>query len=121
MNQPCCVIRPSREQTRLFFRFGSRELLRAALPPPGVAHPRAASTLLEGLSLWLGQPLSVVLCADEKANSSALGLCDGFGFGNDCVHYSVEVIEPGRRQGMGPFRDLRQMSFLGLGPAGGVR
>jgi hypothetical protein len=115
MNRPCCVIRPSREQTRLLLRWGSRELLRAALPPPGVAHPRAASTLLEGLSLWTGHPLCVVLCADARGNSSALGLCDGFGFGNDCVHYSVEVVEPGRKQGMGTFRDLRQMNLRGLG------
>jgi hypothetical protein len=115
MNRPCCVIRASREQTRLFLRWGSQELLRAALPPPGVTHPRAASVLLEGLSLWTGQSLRVVLCADAKVDSSALGLCDGFGFGNENLHYSVEVIEPGRRLSMGTFRDLRQMSLRGLG------
>jgi hypothetical protein len=89
-------------------------MLRAALPPPGVAHPRAASLLLEGLSLWMDRPLSVVLCADAGGDSSALGLCDGFGFGNENLHYSVEVIERGRRPSMGTFRDLRQLSLGGL-------
>jgi len=89
-------------------------MLRAALPPPGVAHPRAASLLLEGLSLWMDRPLSVVLCADAGGDSSPLGLCDGFGFGNENLHYSVEVIERGRRPSMGTFRDLRQLSLGGL-------
>jgi len=115
MYRPCCVIRPSREKTRLLLSWGSRELLRAALPPPGVAHPRAAHLLLEALSVWIGRPLSVVLCADAKGNSSALGLCDGFGAGNDTPYYSVEVVEPGRRCSMGSFRDLRQLSLRGLG------
>ena len=99
----------------MLLQWGNRELLRAVLPPPGVAHNRAAATLLEGFSLWIGKPLSVVLCADAQGNSPALGLCDGFGFGNDSVYYSVEVVEPGRRRGMGSFRDLRQMSMRGFG------
>lgn len=89
-------------------------MLRAALPPPGVAHPRAASTLLEGLSLWANRPLSVVLSADAGGDSSPLGLCDGFGFGQENLHYSVEVIEPGRKASMGTFQDLRQLSLRGL-------
>ncbi len=91
--------------------WGSTELLRAALPPPGVAHSRAASTLLEGLSLWVQQPLYVALFAGEQANSSALGLCDGFGFGVETVHYAVEVIEQRRRQGLGRFSDLHQLQL----------
>lgn len=108
------VIRPSRDRTRLLLSRGSIDLLRAVLPPPGAAHPRAAQTLLEGLSLWLKEPLDVVLAADAQANSSALGLCDGFGFGQRSVHYAVEVVEPGRRRGLGSFRDLRQLSFRGI-------
>ena len=114
MIRPHCVIRTSREKTRILLQRGSMELLRAALPPPGVAHPRAAATLLEGLSLFVGKPIEVALCADAAGYSSALGLCDGFGFGNDCAHYHVEVIETGRRAGMGSFRDLRQMTIRGL-------
>lgn len=68
--------------------------------------------LLDGLSLWLQQPLSVVLCADAQETSSALGLCDGFGVGLETQHYDVEVVDPRRRRrGLGHFGDLRQMSL----------
>jgi hypothetical protein len=109
------VIRPSRDRTRILLSRGDYELLRAVLPPPTTAHPKAAETLLEGLSLWLQQPLDVALAADAGGYSSALGLCDGFGFGRRTVHYAVEVVEPGRRRGLGSFRDLRQMAFRGIG------
>jgi hypothetical protein len=90
--------------------FGDEEVLRAQLPPPPSVHPRAAQTLCEALSLWLGKPLSVVLCADAEGTSSALGLCDGFGFGARTVHYEVEVVDPRRRpQPLGSFRDLHRL------------
>jgi hypothetical protein len=67
---------------------------------------------LEGLSLWLQRPLSVVLCADAEERSSALGLCDVFGIGHETQHYEVEVHDPRcRRIGLGSFRDLRQLSL----------
>ena len=69
--------------------------------------------MLEGLSLWLQRPLSVVLCADAEETSSALGLCDGFGIGRETLHYEVEVVDPRRRRGLGSFRDLRQLSLRG--------
>ncbi len=95
--------------------FGQDELLRAVLPSPLEAHPRAAATLCEALSLWVQQPLSVVLYADVKDASSGLGLCDTFGFGQRTVHYEVEVVDPTRRRrGLGSFRDLRQLSLPGV-------
>lgn len=115
MTRARVVIRPSRDWTRVLLSRGSSDLLRAALPPAGSAHPRAAQTLLEGLSLWLQQPLDVVLAADAEGSSSALALCDGFGFGRETVHYAVEVVETGRRHGLGSFRDLRQLAFRGIG------
>jgi hypothetical protein len=111
MVQPRVVIQASREKTRLLVNWGNSELLRAALPPAAAAHSRAASTLLEGLALWVQQPLSVVLAADELESSCELGLCDGFGFGNETLYYSVEVLESGRRQGLGRFSDLRQLEL----------
>ena len=77
-------------------------------------HHTAAPTLLEGLSLWLQLPLSVVLCAGEEASSSALNLYDDFGFGAATAHYQVEVVDPSRRRrGLGSFRDLRQLDLRG--------
>jgi len=107
------LCKPSSEVTRLYLTCGERELLRAVLPPPGAQHPTAAPILLEGLSLWLQRPLSVVLYADAEETSSALGLCDGFGFGRETPHYEVEVVDRRRRHGLGSFRDLRQLSLRG--------
>lgn len=115
MIRPRLFCKPTSSRTRLLLTHGSTELLRAAMPGPALAHPRAAPTLLEGLSLWLGQPLSVVLCADAEGASCALDLCDDFGFGKQTLHYEVEVVEPARRRrGLGPFSDLRQLALRGV-------
>jgi hypothetical protein len=112
MMQPHLVIKPSSTTTRLLLT-ANEDLLRATLPPP--RHPRAAHMTLAGLSLWLGQPLSVVLCASEVASSSALNLCDDFGFGAATAHYQVEIVEPGRRRrGLGSFRELRLLDLRGV-------
>lgn len=112
MSRPRLICKPSSEATRLLLAWGETELLRATLPPPGAQHASAAPTLLEGLSLWLQRPLSVVLCADAEETSSALGLCDGFGIGRETLHYDVEVVDPRRpRRGLGSFRDLRQLGL----------
>ena len=120
MIRPRLWVKSTRESTRLLLTQGSSEFMRAVLPPPPQQQrdpppPRAAPTLCEGLSLWLQRPLCVVVAADDEGHSSALGLCDGFGFGATTLHYEVEVIEPGRRRrGLGSFRDLRQLEFRGL-------
>jgi hypothetical protein len=79
-------------------------------------HRRAASTLLEGLSLWHQRKLSVVLYADALDDGCAMGLCDALGFGEETVHYQVSVAVNDRRRrrllgGLGNFRDLRQLSL----------
>ncbi len=115
MLRPRLMCKSTRETTRLYLTRDGDELLRAVLPPPGAHHPRAAPTLLEGLSLWLQRPLSVVLCADAEGFSSALGLCDGLGIGNQTLHYEVEVFDPLRpRRGLGSFHDLRQLALRGV-------
>jgi hypothetical protein len=113
MLRPRLLCKPSSEVTRLYLAWGERELLRAVLPPPGAQLPNAAPILLEGLSLWLQRPLSVVLFADAEGTSSALGICDGFGIGRETLHYEVEVVDPRRRRGLGSFRDLRQLGLRG--------
>ncbi|MDQ3401283.1 MAG: hypothetical protein M3470_09795 [Chloroflexota bacterium] len=120
---PIVMIAPSTAQTRLLVRYGGREVLRAVMPPPMFAHPRAASALLEGLSLWYQKRLSVVLCASDEAGScSALGLCDeAFDLPAGNVYYEVGVadIRPRRRRrlgGPGDFRDLLRVSLLEVLP-----
>ena len=90
------------------------DLLKARLPL-GAQHPRALLTLLEGLALWRGQPLRVVVSATSAGDGrpcwSGLGL-----FGDELwpgesqlVRYEVgaRVIRRGRLVGLGDFRSLR--------------
>lgn len=113
---------PEPTRTRLLVTQGSKDIGKVILPPAPSAHPRAAATLLEGLSLFLGERLSVVLCVDERSPSScALGLLDGLGYGERSVFYEVgvaaRVSRADRRAARGlrlagsDFRDLRQLAW----------
>jgi len=87
------------------------ELLKAALPPlPN--HPRALLTLLEGLALWAGHPLIVVISAGPGLPRH----CDETLFGGpllpaDSALVRFEVVDRVRRRrtlrGVGDFRQLR--------------
>ena len=120
---PILMIAPSTAQTRLLMMHGGREVLRARLPSPLFAHPRAATSLLEALSLWYQRRLSVVLCASEEVGSSrALGLPEeAFDLPAANIYYEVGVtsLRPQRRQrlgGPGDFRDLLRISLLEVLP-----
>jgi hypothetical protein len=79
-------------------------------------HRRAATTLLEGLSLWHQQTLSVVWVADDPLAGSEMGLFDALGFGARTLHYEVGIAvrgghRPKRLGGVGNFRDLYQLAL----------
>jgi hypothetical protein len=120
MERITVTMQPLADQTRLLVMAGKDEMLRAILGPTTASHPRAAATLLEGLALWHQQALSVVVCADVEACSSATRMLDALGFGIRAVHYEVEValLARGRRgrriQGFGNFADLRQLAIEGV-------
>ena len=125
MDHVMVTVAPELGRTRLLVVENRREVLKAVLGPPSQVHPRAAATLLEGLSLWYQTPLSVVLCADEQGTSSGLHLCDGLGFGLKSLFFDVGVVVAERRRrrasyrslgGFGDFRDLRQLWFQGGEP-----
>ena len=112
------TIAPERDRVRILARAGAQDLLKAVLGPAQSTHPRAAATLLEGLSLWHQQALSVVLLAADSSDGSALCLCDGLGFGQRSVHYEVGIATRESRRrgrgilpGLGDFRDLRQLTL----------
>ncbi len=116
MSQTVVTIAPEHDKTRVLMASDHQDLLKAVLPAAHLAHPRAAMTLLEGLSLWRQERLSVVLVVDETdRTSSALSLCDALGFGERTLHYEVAVAYRERRRvrrridGVGNFRDLRQL------------
>lgn len=109
-------------RTRVLITQGARDIGKAVLPSMS-AHPRATATLLEGLSLFMGERLCVVLCVDEKSSSSAsLGLLDALGCGERSVFYDVGIAaRVSRRErakaasavrlGGADFRDLRQLGW----------
>ena len=122
MNRWTVTLDPRRDATRVLMMEGRDERMRAVLGPSTSAHPREASTLLEGLALWHQRPLSVVLCADAEESTSALRLEDALGFGVRNLHFDVEVAlssrgdrrRPRRLPGLGSFGDLRQLCLLGV-------
>lgn len=118
MSNPITVtIAPEPTRVRILATQSERDILKAVLAPASSIHPRAAATLLEGLSLWYHQTLSVVLCADDSADSYGMGLCDALGFGSRQLHFELGIAAAPRRRprraiaGLGDFRDLRQLSF----------
>lgn len=108
------VLSPEATQVRLLARADGQDLMKALLGPAANAHPRAASTLLEGLALWQQRPLGVVVCVDGRSDGHALGLYDALGLGRRTLHYEVGVAyhQTRRRRlaGVGDFRDLRRLA-----------
>ena len=98
MGRPHLFLQTTSSVTRLRLRLEGETLLSARLPPPHPSWWRVAPMLAETIALWLGQPLCIVLNADVSESSSALGLCDAFGFGNKTLHYEVEVVTARRRR-----------------------
>lgn len=109
-------------RTRVLITQGARDVGKAVLPPTS-AHPRATATLLEGLSLFMGERLCVVLCVDERScSSSSLGLLDALGCGEQSIFYEVGIATRlSRRERQraaravqlsgADFRDLRQLGW----------
>lgn len=110
-------------RTRVLITQGAMDIGKAVLPPSTSAHPRATTTFLEGLSLFLNERLSVVLCVDEASTSQdAHGLLDALGYGERSVFYEVAVAaritRADRRHRSrvlclpgADFRDLRQLTW----------
>jgi hypothetical protein len=123
MSQYTVMLSSSASRTRLLLLDGQDELMRAVLPPGHLLRQRrAASVLLEGLSLWLDARLSVVLSADEAEASYYLDLVDDLGQPARGVYFEVRMVErrarrrPRRLGGVSDFADLRQLSLLATGP-----
>jgi hypothetical protein len=88
------------------------DLLKARLDTQP-CHPRALLTLLEGLSLWCGEPLSVALPVAEHSRASLPSTL----FGDELwpgesvlVRFAFvdRVRRPARLEGLGDFRAVRR-------------
>jgi hypothetical protein len=116
MDSYTLTVIPSEKRTRILLTHGPDELMRAILPPASrMRYDRAAPTLLEGLAMWLDQPLHVLLSADAQNVWSSMGLTDEVGLGVHGLFYRVLLIEPSLRRratrirGIGDFSDARQL------------
>jgi len=106
------AVEPTARSAKLLVTdWDGNELLKAALPSTP-QHPRALLTVLEGLALWAGEPLTAVISvgpALPRRVDEAL-----FGTGlvpTDSALVRFEMVGPvGRRRtlsGLGDFRQLR--------------
>ena len=111
------AIHPRPTGTRILAQAGPGETLVKAHLAARPTSPRALSTLLEGLALWQGAPIRAALCVEPTADT-----CDTSSFLESVADYGkaplyeIEVVSAGRRRrrrdrldGMGDFRDLRQL------------
>jgi len=107
-----CSLRVTQHQTKLLLSASEGDLLKARLDSHP-CHPRALLTLLEGLSLWCGEPLRVALSADERFRA----LLPSTLFGDELWPgesplVRFDIVHPVRRrarlEGLGDFRASRK-------------
>jgi hypothetical protein len=110
------AIRPGSTETRILATYRAQQTLLKARLAARPAHPRAIPTLLEALALWEGEPVRAALCVDASVDGHARQLVhDLFVLGEPTPLYQLEVVDVRRRkqreaiEGMGDFRDLRQL------------
>lgn len=105
------VLRVARGHVLLLVTAETGDLLKARLPL-SPRHPRALLTLLEGLALWSGDRLSVVVSACESSDWVGSGL-----FGDELFPAESQLVQfrvgrrdcRGRRlRGVADFRALRR-------------
>jgi len=111
---------PNAREVRLLVLNPYNEPLLKARLPSNPAHPRAAITLLEGLALWSGHPLSVAV----GVTASSAGLIDvllpqGPAWCSPLVEL-IPVDGPSRRRragrldGLGDFRAVHRLRLPGM-------
>jgi hypothetical protein len=106
-----CTLHVTQHHTKLLVSGPEGDLLKARLDTRP-CHPRALLTLLEGLSLWTGEPLSVALCVDERCRVSRASTLFGdelWPAESSLVRFEVvqRVPRPVRLSGLGDFRAVR--------------
>lgn len=108
-------LRLTQSQAHLIVADEDGDLLKAKLDLQP-RHPRALLTLLEGLSLWCGEPLTVALSAETFCQTGHVSTL----FGDELwpgesplVRYHVVHRDHrrGRIEGLGDFRVLRRAHF----------
>lgn len=113
-------IDPQPNETRILAMAGPSETVLKARLRPHPQHPRAATTLLEALSLWQGAPVRAALCADEPPPLFDTGSwIDALLVGNGAPLYEVTLVRRRRRRrrdglGLGDMTELAQLVLIGV-------
>jgi hypothetical protein len=113
-------IDPHPHETRILAMAGPGETLLKARLRPHPQHPRAATTLLEALSLWQGAQVRAALCADTPPPLFDTGTwTDALLVGGGAPLYDVTLVPRRRRArrdglGLGDMRALEQLVIAGV-------
>lgn len=113
---PTTLRMASRELKLLVTSPTGDDLIKARLPVPP-AHPRGLLTLLEGVALWSGEPLYVVISAGEQldARDGAQWCEDLWPAESSLVTFDFATPPARARRplrGVGDFRDVRRQLRL---------
>ena len=110
------AIRPGPHETRILATRRAQQTLLKARLAARPAHPRAVPTLLEALALWEGEPVRGVLGVDDSAGGPGHRMIrDLSAVIEPTPLFRLEVADVRRRtrrdaiEGLGDFRDLRQL------------
>ena len=108
-----CTLHVAQHEATLLVTDPPHDLLKARLDPRP-RHPRALLTVLEGLSLWQGEPLRVALCVAANypagVESTLLGN-ELWPTESQLVQFDiVHPVRPKRLDGVGDFRRVRQIA-----------
>jgi hypothetical protein len=114
------AIHPRREWTRVLVTEGTGQTMLKAKLAPCPWHQRALPTLLEALALWHRQPIHAVLAADAQDDTLVKNFCPDLAAEHARTPlYTLDVVaarRPPRRrdrlEGLGDFRDLRQLMLF---------
>ena len=91
---------PHPNETRILAMAGPSETVLKARLRPHPQHPRAATTLLEALSLWQAAPVRAALCVDTSPPLFDTGSwTDALLVGGGAPLYEVTPVARRRRRG----------------------
>jgi len=112
-------ISPGPERSRVLVQDGPAETLLKARLPAVPAHPRALATLCEAVALWCGQPVRAALAAGGQGTSFDTTRWLGQDGPTATALFELALVGTARPprgrdrlDGLGDFRDLRQLVFF---------